>query len=267
MLEVLKKYKWLVTGIIAVLILSVVFVFLHNNNAFVSIPEEPEVTDFFVNGEEEELNEHLSALVAKDKNANYESKNDQTRFVNAPSYYAYDTTEPWWTIADGSAKNGAAVTAFATAISVLSERYLTPASIGYTTKKQEIWDLSGNAPNDLIEKLADYYGLFFREVPAMNSKILNYYLDQDAVVIIYGKGNVPYSSDGSYLVVLGGYPSAGSYLVSSPTSAHYRNNQATYFEILSMLESDEKFYVLSGLTLKPDYSAYSADFNYRGENN
>lgn len=263
MLEVIKKFKWVIIGVAGLMILCAVFVVLHNNGAFVNVPPEPENTDF--TGQEEVLNEHLTELVKKDPYAGYVSESTQTRYTLVSPDYFYDATKKWWNVCEGSAKNGASITAFATVISALSDKLITPASVGYIAKSQDIWNLCGNAPDDLIEKLANYYGLFYREVPAMNSNILNYYLDQDTVVIIYGSGKTPYTENGAYLVVLGGYPSDESYLVSSPTDAHYRNNQATRIEILEMLTGNEKFYVLSGYTNRPDFVTYSDEFNFKGE--
>ncbi len=265
MLESNKKLKLVVIGTVVLLLICAIVVILYNSKIFGPVSPEPDDTTSII-GKEEVLNDHLTELAAKDPNVDYESKDTQTRFtITSPDYF-YDTTDHWWTIGDGSAKNGAPITAFATAVSVLSDRSLSPAAIAYVAKKHEYWNLSGNAPDDLIQNLAEYYGLFYREVPAMNSNILNYYLDKDAVVVSRGKGKEPYSSSLTYLVVLGAYIDKEAYLVSSPTDANYRNKIASRIKVLSNLESDEKFYVLSGLTKMPDFSAYSDDFKYQGGN-
>ncbi|MBQ7802650.1 hypothetical protein IJ380_02205 [Candidatus Saccharibacteria bacterium] len=257
-MKVLKRFKWVIVGVVIFLIGLSVFTLVHTN----SNPSEylgPDITD--VGDDYETLNDRLSSLLESASHKDYVSSFADTRYIFTSSEYLYDTTKPWWKIADTSAKNGASITAFASALSILSNRKLTPAAIGYVTKENNFWNLYGIPPENLYENLANYYGIFYRKLPVMNHNILDYYLDKGAVVIIRGRGKDPYGETGNFLLVYAGSTVDGLYYVSSPISENYRIAPISRDTVFSTLESSEAFYVLSGASSRLDLSSFYENFN------
>ncbi len=232
MFNLFKQNKVLCIFAGLIILLAVVAVTLTTSNS--SNPDsadEPEYTDF--THEKENLAKKLSQLVADNPNKDYESTSFQTRYSLTPNDYCFE--------AASNQEPEPALAAFSTILSVLSEEALPPSTLPKLT--------SNVISTETFASLADYYLLSFEEIPAMNSNILNYYLDNDYIVLIDAVGEEPYSSDGNYLVVLAAYPNTESYLVFSPTNENYRNTIVTRLEVLSSIKSDFKFYLFSKQSL------------------
>ena len=82
----------------------------------------------------------------------------------------------------------------------------------------------------------------------MNSNILNYYLDNDAVVVIFAKGEEPYSEEGKAILLFGGYLVDGLYFYFSPKREYEAGEERTEMipktKLFESIQSGEKFYIL-----------------------
>ena len=262
MLEVLKKYRLPIIIFLIIVALTALIVFLvpYLNEQALFVPDPEDTTD--ATESEEVLNDHLSSLLSSAAHRDYVSDSYSTRYSNAPASLLYSSNLDWWDVGSGPKQNGASITAFATALSILSSARYTPASVAYVTYDESFWDLFDTPPSNLYERLASFYGLFFRELPVMNSNILNYYLDNDCVVIVKARGKTPFSSsEDSYLVVYGGDLISGFYSVSSPTLDEFLDTALVRSDLFESLVSDEAFYVFAGSSTRYDFSPYSSNFN------
>ena len=84
---------------------------------------------------------------------------------------------------------------------------------------------------------------------AMNSNILNYYLDNGQIAVIYAKGDYPFSAEGRTIVVYGGRPADALYYIYPYTenSYGYKYDIVTKLELFESMTGAEEFKVLTPL--------------------
>ena len=171
---------------------------------------------------DETLNSHLAGLVATAPHTNYSILSAKTPYFDAYNYLLPTTKESGF---DSQAL------AYSAAFSILKQQAINP--------------------NEQIANSADEHGITVEQVPVVNSKALNYYLDQKSVVLFYAKGKEPFTQDGKWVLVYAGQPELGLY--NYYTSGQLCEGCEVPFiinklQLFSALESDEQFYILSNTT-------------------
>ena len=190
--------------------------------------------------------------------------------------YLYNQNAGWWNIGEGattdsgckdncSAKNGSAINAFATAISVISDKRITPAAIAKTVKEQGIWDLQGTPPNDLIDKLIKIYGDSKATIAAGKNKKQRAAAIQKTftklkkyVIIVRASGTYPFNKTetGGHYVVLLGYKKGKIYGFDPATSSKgiVRAKVANFLN--AMTKGNIMFYAISPSGTENDLSYF-----------
>lgn len=171
---------------------------------------------------DETLNSHLAELVVTAPHTNYSILSTQTPYFDTYNYLLPTTKESGF---DSQAL------AYSAAFSILKQQAINP--------------------NEQIVNGADEHGITVGQVPVVNSKALNYYLDQKSVVLFYAKGKEPFTQDGKWILVYAGQPELGLY--NYYTSGQLCEGCEVPFtinklQLFSALESDEQFYILSNTT-------------------
>ena len=204
--------------LISIIVVVVIMILSKNND---NDNNEPAITD--ASEEYETLNNDLQNLVSTSRYKDYQSHSTTTRFANAPESYFYST----------AANNYSSETLlFASALSILSQKQITPSEI--------------SPKNSSFQTLAFNNKLSYQELAAANHNILNYYLDNDAVIIICAKGSFIYSdTETSCVLVYASAPADGIYYISSPSNPTYLINGVTRKELLSNIKESASFYILS----------------------
>ena len=198
--------------------------------------EEPGVTDS--SEEYETLNQYLSSNLSQIAHSDYESPSSSTPFSDVPETYFYHSSSD---ISDQKS------TVFASVLSILHSAPISPSEIQLLSSEKSISTTS----DDFFKLLSQYYDLHYKELIAANHNILNYYLDNNAVVIIRAKGSLIYSkTQDTYVLVYASYPADGIYFVSSPTIETYYLNGATRSELLSTIAGEAIFYVFSTMNIE-----------------
>lgn len=80
------------------------------------------------------------------------------------------------------------------------------------------------------------------EVIAMNSNILNYYLDQGNLVAIYAKGTDPFTEDGSQILVQAARPVDALFQIYSPDESEAQI--VTKLDIFGTMINNERFFII-----------------------
>ncbi len=205
----------LATVILSAIIIIVIMVLNKNNT-----DDEPSVTD--ASEEYETLNNTLESLISSNPHKNYESSSSTTRYINTPESYFYDASNYSYSTN---------TLLFASSISILSQTKVTPQS---------------SFSNDSFQNLATKNHLSYQQLDAANHNILNYYLDNDAVIIICATGSFLYlETENSCLLVYASAPADGVYYISSPTNQTYIMNGVTRNELLSNIKDSATFHVFS----------------------
>ncbi|MBR1795715.1 hypothetical protein IJ765_00440 [Candidatus Saccharibacteria bacterium] len=96
-----------------------------------------------------------------------------------------------------------------------------------------------------IEIIGDNYTTLW----AMNSNILNYYLDNGQIAVIYAKGGYPFTTEGKTIIVYGGRPVDALYYTYPYTenSYGYKYDIVTKLELFESMTRAEEFKVLTPL--------------------
>lgn len=135
----------------------------------------------------------------------------------------------------------------------LAELVKTSPYADYTSTSTEV-DNSNNLfnhakdaiVNNEFDSFLSQYSENITTVQAMNSNILNYYLDRGDIVIIDADGEAPYTN--SPVVIFGGSPVDGLYSVYHKAIAD-GENQAMYtkLDLFNNITGDAKFYAVTEL--------------------
>jgi len=223
-----SKLKFaIIGGLLVVAIVSAVAVAIVTNSNSGGeddgVDTDQLVADYVDPGEvDETLNSHLAELVATAPHTNYSVLSAQTPYFDTYNYLLPTTKESGF---DSQAL------AYSAAFSILKQQAVNP--------------------DEQIAESADEYNITVKQVPVVNSKALNYYLDQKSVVIFHAKGKEPFTQDGKWVLVYAGQPELGLY--NYYTSGQLCEGCEAPFvinklQLFSALESDEQFYILSNTT-------------------
>lgn len=228
MQEVIKRFRWVIISFVIILLALICLVILY---------QKPTNSENLTDSSEiyETLNPHLSTLLESAEHKDYQSSSVSTRFLNTSKDYFYTTNNTFST----------PITAFATAISILSDYKFTPNTISRIASQKNLQSL---ASSNLYKALAAHYGLTYNELPVMNHNILNYYLDNDYVVIIHGCGDSLYGESCNDIVVYASFPEDGLYFISSPTDSAAYEIAVDRSMLFSSLKSNESFHIFSGIS-------------------
>ena len=222
----------IIGGLLVIAIVSTVAVaIMTNSSSEDDIDTDKFIADYIDPGEvDEALNSHLAELIASAPHTDYNILSTKTPYIDSPTYLLPTAKE-------ANFNNQSLV--YATAFSVLKQQLINPESL---TDEQ------------IAEKL-DELGITVTQVSAVNSKALNYYLDQKSVVIFYAKGDEPFAQDGKWVLIYAGQPELGLYNYYT-TGQLCDGCEAPFIinklQLFSALKSDEQFYILSNTTGETD---------------
>lgn len=213
--------------IIAALALLVVFVFQTVvNPAETTEIEGGDSDEYLVTAVDPgETEEKLSPELERQKDTiahgNYVSTSDETKYLD-------------WDIVSAIPRNKANERAavFAVAFAAISQR-------------------NDNYYNDIIyygvENVGAENGIATRELTAINSHALDYYLDNGAVVVAQASGAEPFSESGKYVLIYAGQPLLGVYRYYStePICAECSYPTAiNKLQLFAAMQTNLKFYVI-----------------------
>ncbi len=219
------KKLLLIGGAIAVVVIIIVVVVVTTSNNVPGDEAEDDIIADLVDPNEvdESLNDRLKELAKDSPYKNYESSFDATKYSDISEDFLPTNLE------DGVDDE---ILVYSAAFSILSEKYVSAVTFQEQTPEEKAVDL----------------GIKIEKVKALSSNILNYYLDDNSVVIIKAKGDEPFSEKGKLVLVYAGRPALGVY-------EYYASDQKcagcsvpfviNKLDLFSAMKGDEEFYVLS----------------------
>ncbi|MBQ3430374.1 hypothetical protein IJG21_03055, partial [Candidatus Saccharibacteria bacterium] len=169
----------------------------------------------------------VGLVVAGVLSACYVGANSTFYGFNAEKEFLYTQNKEWWTVGDGSNKNGSALAAFATVASHLNKTKITPAAVAKLAYEKGYWNLSGGIPTNLVDNLLKEYSNV-KSVSSSGSNISQkislvaqaFTKMENAAVVVRANGASPFNTSeagGHYLAILA-YRSDGQVHVYDPAT-------------------------------------------------
>ena len=218
----LKKIL-IIAGITLIAVGTIAFIVTLVSKQIDSNEEDEEISFLIAPAEEqEELYPELAKAVEDIAQRNYSSDTDETAFYNLPENYFPLSLE------SGTAESALV---YSVAFSALNSSYVSPVALEKTS----------------IEEAALNYGITITEIAGANANILHYYLDNNAIVLIEGKGDAPFSETGKSVLIYAASPLLGLfryYAVGKACDGCAVQTTISKIDLFAALKSDAKFYVI-----------------------
>lgn len=225
------KYVTIGVWIVAFLVILLVIVIIVKQNH--EKQEEAIYEEWLVDlaSETEELNPDLLEIVKDDPNYKYKTSTTQSQFTEMPAN-SLSYNKDYSSLANS----------LASGVSVLTGKKAKPEDFVLNATEGDKYDFGA---------IPEKYNAEITEVEAMNANILNYYLDNDSVVVIYAKGGEPYDNEGRAILIIGGYLVDGVYAFFSPMEYGQSSDEeialAPKTMIFEAMKSDVRFFVIKAL--------------------
>ena len=200
----------------------------------------------------------LSIILAFSSNSEVFAKVSSYGFTNTNSSYMYNQASNWWSIGEGSAKNGSAINVFAAAMSVFYGKRITPASVAKVAYESNLWDLTGATPENLIGSLTEnnnFNGKLVLKAAGSNTSVRLSALASSftkttngtTVVIARATGKNPFhnSEAGGHYVLILAYKSDGTCLVYDPAQSSASPKWGSAKTLFNQMSSNIMFWVIS----------------------
>lgn len=218
----LKKVL-IIAGIALVAVGTIIFIASLISRRIDSSEEDEEIS-FLIDpaDEQEELYPELAKATEGMMRKNYSSDTDETAFYNLPEKYFPLSLE--------SGTDESALV-YSVAFSALNNSYVSPVALEKIS----------------IKEAALNYGITITEIAGANANILYYYLDNNAIVLIEGKGDAPFSETGKSVLVYAASPLLGLlryYAVGEVCDGCAVQATISKIDLFAALKSDAKFYVI-----------------------
>ena len=215
----------LIIGLLVIAIAATIAVVISSKNGD---QNDENIANLVDPGEvDETLNSHLTELLSSAPHTDYSTLSAETPYLNASTNFLPISSE--------SNYNDESLV-YAAAFSILKQRIISPQDLSD--------EENANFANDIDVSIT--------QSSVINSKALNYYLDQESVVIFYAKGDEPFSQDGKWVLVYAGQPELGIYYYYTSGQLCAEGCEAPFvinkLQLFSALQSDEQFYILSNIT-------------------
>ena len=163
--------------------------------------------------------------------------------------YLYRQNSNWWASEPGSASNGGAIVAFATAASILTKIKVSPTRVAWTSYSRNYWRLNGNPPTSLIKKLSNVYHLSCRERNGKDS------LSMSEIIQSLVRGDVVIARNNEHYIVIYAYRSKGEFRISDLGNSGHRGEWIDMHIFNNSLPDNTSFYIITDNSKENIYEA------------